>query len=65
MRRAMGCFQKEGLKVTPYSTDLYTNRTQNFYWDQYIIPNAGNFPIWQDLLKEMVGYATYDIAGYI
>ncbi|MDC0257366.1 YdcF family protein [Crocinitomicaceae bacterium] len=65
MRRAMGCFQKEGLNVTPYSTDLYTNQTRNFYWDQYLIPNVGNFPIWQDLLKEMVGYAIYDIAGYI
>ncbi|MCR9173587.1 MAG: YdcF family protein [bacterium] len=65
MRRAMGCFQKEGLKVTPYSTDLYANRTKNFYWDQYIIPNVSNFSVWQDLLKEMVGYAVYDIAGYI
>ena len=65
MRRALGCFQKEGLKCTPYATDLYSNRTNNFYWDQYLIPNVGNFSIWQDLLKEVVGYITYDIAGYI
>jgi len=65
MRRAMGCFEKEGLKCTPYPTDLYTNRTQNFYWDQYLIPNVSNFSTWQDLLKEMFGYVAYDMAGYI
>lgn len=65
MRRAMGCFQKEGLKVTPYSTDLYTNQTKNFLWDQYLIPNFGNFGLWKDLFKEIVGYTVYDIAGYI
>jgi len=65
MRRALGCFEKQGLKVTPYATDLYTNRTRNFYWDQYIIPNVSNFSLWNDLLKEMVGYLVYDIVGYI
>lgn len=65
MRRALGCFQKEGLTCTPYPTDLYTNRTGNFYWDQYLIPNVRNFSIWHDLLKEVVGYVTYDIVGYI
>ncbi len=65
MRRALGCFQKEGLKVTPYPTDLYTNRTQNFYWDQYLFPNVSNFVLWQKLLKETVGYVTYDVVGYI
>ena len=65
MRRALGCFQKEGLQCTPYPTDLYTNQTRSFFWDQYLIPNVHNFSLWQDLLKEMVGYLTYDAIGYI
>lgn len=65
MRRALGCFEKQGLNVTPYSTDLYTNRSGNFHWDQYIIPNLGNFSCWNDLLKEVFGYMVYDMVGYI
>lgn len=65
MRRAKACFDKQGLKCTPYPTDLYTNRSGSYYWDQYIIPNMHNFHLWQDLLKEMVGYVTYDVVGYI
>lgn len=65
MRRALGCFEKQGMKCTPYSTDLYTNRTGNYQWDQYLIPNGDNFYTWQNLLKEMVGYMVYDVVGYI
>lgn len=65
MRRALGCFEKQGMKCTPYPTDLYTNRSGHFQWDQYLIPNTDNFYQWRDLLKEMFGYATYDVVGYI
>lgn len=65
MRRAIGCFEKQGMKCTPFATDLYTNRSGNYYWDQYLVPNGDNFNSWQNLLKEMVGYAVYDVVGYI
>jgi len=65
MRRALGCFQKQGMECTPYSTDLYTNLTGNYFWDQYLIPNPDNFYQWRNLFKEMVGYVTYDVVGYI
>lgn len=65
MRRALACFERQGLKCTPYSTDLYTNRSGNYQFDQYLIPNMSNFYLWQTLLKEIVGYMTYDIVGYI
>lgn len=65
MRRARACFLKEGLICTPYSTDLYSNQKRNYFWDQYLIPNQDNFTQWTKLLKEMVGYVTYDIVGYI
>jgi uncharacterized SAM-binding protein YcdF (DUF218 family) len=65
MRRARACFAKEGLKCDTFSTDLYANQKRNYFWDQYIIPNIDNFNLWRKLMKEMIGYITYDIAGYI
>jgi len=65
MRRSLACFEKEGLKCTPFSTDLLTNQTGNYHWDQYIIPSMDNFSYWNKLIKEMVGYVAYSMAGYI
>ena len=65
MRRAIGCFEKQGMKCTPFSTDLYANQNHGYYWDQYIIPNASNLITWNKLLKETFGYLTYDLVGYI
>ncbi len=65
MRRANGCFEKQGLKCGLFSTDLYTGPERNYFWDQYLIPNYGNFEDWETIMKEIIGYAVYDIAGYI
>lgn len=65
MRRALACFEKVGLKCDSYSTDLYTGPKQHYFWDQYLIPNVSNFNDWNQLMKEWVGYVTYDIVGYI
>lgn len=65
MRRSLACFKREGLNCDSFSTDLYTNQTGNYHWDQYIIPNVDNFLQWHKLLKEIVGYITYDLKDYI
>lgn len=65
MRRSLACFEKSGLKCDGFSTDLYAPRTRSLFWDQYFIPNAGNFFNWHKLIKEWVGYITYDMIGYI
>lgn len=65
MRRSLACFKKEGLNCTPFSTDLITNQTGNYHWDQYFIPSMDNFSYWNKLIKEMVGYVAYSMAGYI
>ncbi|MDG1331867.1 MAG: YdcF family protein [Crocinitomicaceae bacterium] len=65
MRRSLACFKKEGLNCTPFSTDLISNQTGSYHWDQYIIPNMDNFSYWNKLFKEMVGYLAYSAAGYI
>lgn len=65
MRRALACFEKEGLTCTAFSTDLYTGPKRSYYFDQYIIPNTSNLSSWDYLMKEIVGYVAYDIVGYI
>lgn len=65
MRRSLACFKKEGLECDTFSTDLYSSPKGGYFWDQYIIPDVGTFATWTKLLKEIVGYVTYDIAGYI
>jgi len=65
MKRALACFKKEGMKCTPFSTDLYANQTRNYFWDQYFIPTIDNFTNWNKLLKEVVGYMSYDAIGYL
>lgn len=65
MRRSLACFKKEGLNCTPFSTDLLTNQTGSYHWDQYLIPNMDNFSYWNKLFKEIVGYIAYSMAGYI
>jgi uncharacterized SAM-binding protein YcdF (DUF218 family) len=65
MKRALGCFEKQGMSCTPFSTDLYANQNRNYYWDQFLIPNVSTMETWNKLFKEIVGYITYDIVGYI
>lgn len=65
MRRSLACFRKEGLQCASFSTDLYASQHHTYFWDQYFIPNMDNLITWHKLLKEMVGYVVYDIAGYI
>jgi len=65
MKRAKGCFDKVGLKCETYSTDLYTGPSRNYFWDQYFIPSVSNFDSWNHLMKEFIGYQTYDLIGYI
>ncbi|MCH2224938.1 MAG: YdcF family protein, partial [Crocinitomicaceae bacterium] len=65
MKRSLACFKMQGIDCTSYSTDLYSNQTRNYHWDQYIIPNVDNFNQWNRLLKEIVGYTVYDMKDYL
>ncbi|MEO6883180.1 MAG: YdcF family protein [Bacteroidia bacterium] len=63
MRRALGCFQKQGISVVPYSTDRYSGPIK-WEFDYLFIPDASTFNNWNVLLHEMVGFFTYKIVGY-
>jgi uncharacterized SAM-binding protein YcdF (DUF218 family) len=64
MRRAAGCFKKEGIKVTTYSAD-WKSEPRTYDFDQLIIPNSGVLEGWDITIKEMIGYVTYLVMGYL
>lgn len=64
MRRSIACFQKQGLKVMPYTTDPKVGE-RRFWLPDIILPNAYTLSYWQVLFHEWVGYISYKIMGYI
>ena len=64
MRRAMGCYKKEGVNVTPYATHQISE-PRKFDYDILILPQAITLDYWNSLIKEWVGYAAYKVSGYI
>jgi uncharacterized SAM-binding protein YcdF (DUF218 family) len=65
MKRSLACFRKENMNCDAFSTDLNTGPNSNYYWDQYIVPDIGTLFGWNRLVKEVIGYITYDVVGYI
>jgi uncharacterized SAM-binding protein YcdF (DUF218 family) len=63
MRRASACFKKAGYRFDTYTTD--TQRFDVIGLEGYLVPNSEALTIWGVLIKEMVGYSAYKIAGYI
>jgi len=64
MRRAMACFKKAGLTVTPYSTNKQTGR-RIFDFGHFFIPSIDAIDSWDKLIHEVAGYLMYKIAGYL
>jgi uncharacterized SAM-binding protein YcdF (DUF218 family) len=64
MPRALACFEKEGLNVTPFSTDFKGKKVE-FRPEPLLIPNAGTLHNWDFLIKEWVGYLVYWMKGYL
>ena len=63
MRRALGCFGKADLKVTPYCTDRYSG-DRKYYFDHLFIPNVNVLEKWDNLIHEWLGMLVYKIMGY-
>lgn len=64
MRRAMGCFKKTSLNITPYSTHFLAFQ-RRFDLDILILPKPLIISRWEGLIKEWIGYFSYKIMGYI
>lgn len=64
MRRALGCFDKEGIKAIPYCTNKKTG-PRKFYPNHLLIPSTGAFGRWNMLMHEWYGCITYKVMGYL
>jgi uncharacterized SAM-binding protein YcdF (DUF218 family) len=64
MRRSLACFEKAGIKVTPYAVDSYAGK---IIWrpDRILIPDAENLWNWDMLIHEWIGCIAYKLKGYI
>jgi uncharacterized SAM-binding protein YcdF (DUF218 family) len=64
MKRAMGCFQRVHLEVTPYNTDILWEPRK---WDPDILlmPAPESLMHWNKLIREIVGWYAYKMAGYV
>lgn len=64
MRRARACFQKQGVTVLPWPAAQLSERRATAP-GAYLLPNEKAFRDAQLLFREMVGYGTYWITGYL
>ncbi|AQG80752.1 YdcF family protein [Spirosoma montaniterrae] len=64
MRRAVACFRKEGVAVTPFPGAFLSVR-RSFAPGEWLFPNEQAFTDAYFLMREITGYITYWIAGYI
>ena len=62
-RRAQACFAKVGLHPVPFPADFRSADPlpSLTYW---VVPNVDALTRWSSLIHEMVGFATYKLAGY-
>lgn len=63
MRRALGCFENQGLDVQPFVADRYAG-PRKFEFAHLFIPNIEAFNTWNLLIHEVTGYVVYGVVGY-
>ena len=64
MKRAKGCFDKVGIKVTPFPVDYYAEDIR-LSFPKLFYPSPQSILIWQKLFKEWIGILSYKLVGYI
>jgi uncharacterized SAM-binding protein YcdF (DUF218 family) len=62
-RRALACFQKQGLNCDAFSADIKSKSKTPI--TNFIAPDSDNIALWQLTIKEMVGYLVYKMKGYL
>jgi len=63
MPRAVKCFEKAGIRVDPYPTDLYSGKFK-IEIEKLFIPNAETLFNWETLTHEWIGFFVYRVMGY-
>ncbi len=64
IRRAKGCFEKKGFTVDVFPVQPMAS-VGSFDPSSLIIPYAGVFGSWNLMLKEILGFMTYKVSGYL
>jgi uncharacterized SAM-binding protein YcdF (DUF218 family) len=64
MRRALACFEKVGLKVSPYSVDRRASPVRRYTFDHLLIPDTETLLFWDALIHEWLGIIVYKLQGY-
>ena len=64
MRRAVACFQQVSVVVTPFPANFLSGR-RSFAPGEWLLPHEQAFTDSYYLTKELVGYLTYKVVGYI
>lgn len=65
LRRAEGCFLKQGVRIDCYPVDRYVLEDKTYRLREFLIPNSESMERWTVLIHELVGYAMYKMVGYI
>lgn len=63
LRRATKCFEKVGIKITPFGTTYYA-KARSFTIHNLILPREENMDISYHFIHETMGYLVYKIMGY-
>ncbi|MBO0948885.1 YdcF family protein [Fibrella forsythiae] len=64
LRRAMGCFTRAGIQATPFPA-AYIHKRRTFALVNLLVPHEDDFSDAMHLIREVFGYVTYRVAGYI
>ena len=64
LRRATACFAKAGIQTIPFGAS-YIHEPRNFALANLLVPHEQDFTHAMHLVKELFGYMTYAVAGYI
>ncbi len=63
LRRAKECFEKAGMKVTPFGTAYYA-KARSLNLNNLLLPREENMDISYHFIHEIIGYIVYKIMGY-
>jgi uncharacterized SAM-binding protein YcdF (DUF218 family) len=63
MPRALKMFRKAGLPVEPYPCEFLARGSGSDWLEDYILPTSGAFGRWENLFKELLSTAAYQISG--
>jgi uncharacterized SAM-binding protein YcdF (DUF218 family) len=62
-RRAVGCFQKTGIRIIAFPT-AFKSKARSYTIDNLLIPRESNMYDAYDLVHEILGFWVYKILGY-